>query len=147
TGIRPTKPCRWGRIGVDHGGSGGGGRAVGGCRGVGVPVGVLFLFMLGGGPAAPPQLPTRMGPPRGGPVHPRPGLPAGRGVCCLWPQAIFLDGLVSWGNALWIWAIGGAFLVAFGGFAYLVGSFLIGLFSKVPEDSSESESFIDAGRR
>ena len=61
---------------------------------------------------------------------------AGWGLCCLWPQATFLGGPVSWGSVLWIWAIGGAFLVAFGGFAYLVGSFLIGLFSKVPEDDA-----------
>src|SRR3954454_19711407 len=60
----------------------------------------------------------------------------GWGLCCLWPQATFLAGPVSWGNALWIWAIGGAFLVAFGGFAYLVSSFLIGLFSMVPQEES-----------
>jgi hypothetical protein len=45
-------------------------------------------------------------------------------------------GLISWGNVPWLFAIGGAFLVAFGGFAYLIGSFFIGLFSKVPQDGA-----------
>ena len=37
-------------------------------------------------------------------------------------------------NVPGLFAIGGAFLVAFGCFAYLFGSFLIGLFSKVPQE-------------
>jgi hypothetical protein len=61
---------------------------------------------------------------------------AGWGICCLLPHAIFLGGPISWGNAPVLWAIGGAFLIALGGFAYLIGSFLIGLFSKVPEDDA-----------
>jgi hypothetical protein len=43
-------------------------------------------------------------------------------------------GPISWGNVPALFAIGGAFLVAFGGFAYLIGSFVIGLFCKIPQD-------------
>jgi hypothetical protein len=56
------------------------------------------------------------------------------GFCCPLPQTAFLGGRISWGHVPWVFAIGGAFLVAFGGFAYLVGSFFIGLFSKVPQE-------------
>jgi hypothetical protein len=62
------------------------------------------------------------------------------GICCLLPQATFVGGPIFWRNVPWLFAIGSAFLVAFGGFAYLVGSFLIGLFSKVPQDEGDSAS-------
>jgi hypothetical protein len=58
------------------------------------------------------------------------------GICCLLPHTTFLGGPVSWGIVPTLFAIGGVFLVAFGGFAYLIGSFLIGLFSKIPQDDA-----------
>ena len=96
----------------------------------------LSLLSLWSGLAASRMLATRSGRPLKALAIREAVLLAGWGLCCLWPQATFLAGPVSWRNALWIWAIGGAFLVAFGGFAYLVGSFLIGLFSKIPHDDA-----------
>ena len=62
------------------------------------------------------------------------------GVCCLLLLTIFGGGPVTWGVVPVLFAIGGAFLVAVGGFAYLIGSFLIGLFSKIPQDDGNSAS-------
>ena len=101
-----------------------------------MPFGLLVLLSLWSGLAASRILATRSGRPLKALAIYEAVLLAGWGLCCLWPQATFLGGPVTWGNALGIWAIAGAFLVAFGGFAYLVGSFLIGLFSKVPEDDA-----------
>jgi hypothetical protein len=98
--------------------------------------GLLVLLSLWSGLAASRVLATRSGRPLKALAIREAVLLVGWGLCCLLPQATFLGGPISWGNALWIWAIGGAFLVAFGGFAYLVGSFIIGLFSKVPEDDA-----------
>jgi hypothetical protein len=101
-----------------------------------IPFALLVLLSLCSGLAASRVLATRSGRPLKALAIREAVLLAGWGLCCLLPQATFLAGPVSWGNVLLIWAIGGAFLVALGGFAYLTGSFLIGLFSKVPEDEA-----------
>jgi hypothetical protein len=101
-----------------------------------MPLALLVLLSLWSGLAASRVLATRSGRPLKALAIREAVLLAGWGLCCLLPQATFLSGPVSWGNAIWIWAIGGAFLVAFGGFAHLTGSFLIGLFSKIPEDDA-----------
>jgi hypothetical protein len=99
-----------------------------------IPFAVIVLLSLGSGLVASRVLATRSGRPLKALAIREAVLLAGWGFCCLMPKAAFLGGPLSWGSALLIWAIGGGFLVAFGGFAYLVGSFLIGLFCKVPED-------------
>ena len=59
------------------------------------------------------------------------------GICCLLPLTTFVGGgPVDWGVVPGLFAIGDACLVALGGFAYLIGSFIIGLFSKTPEDDA-----------
>ena len=60
------------------------------------------------------------------------------GICCLLPFTIFGGGPVAWGVVPVLFDRGGGFLVALGGFAYLIGSFLIGLFSKIPQDDGNS---------
>jgi hypothetical protein len=99
-----------------------------------IPFAVLVLFSLGSGLVASRVLATRSGRPLKALAIREAVLLAGWGLCCLLPQAAFFGGPITPGNALWIWAIGSGFLVAFAGFAYLVGLFFIGLFSKVPED-------------
>jgi hypothetical protein len=99
-----------------------------------IPFALLVLLSLWSGLAASRLLATRSGRPLKALAIREAVLMASWGLCCLLPQAAFFGGPITWGNALWIWAIGGGFLVALGAFAYLVGSFLIGLFSKVPED-------------
>jgi hypothetical protein len=101
-----------------------------------MPFALLVLLSLWSGLAASRVLATRSGRPLKALAVREAVLLAGWLLCCLLPQATFLGGPVTWGNAIWIWAIGGGFLVAFGGFAYLVGSFLLGQFSKVPEDDA-----------
>jgi hypothetical protein len=56
------------------------------------------------------------------------------GVCCLLPLEKMYGGHVAWGFVPQLFAAGGAILVSLGGFAYLVGSFIIGLFSKLPQE-------------
>jgi hypothetical protein len=106
-----------------------------------VMIGVLALFSLLSGMAASCVLATAPGRSASGrslkSLATREAvLLAAWGICCLLPHTTFLGGPISWGNAPVLFAIGGAFLVAFGGFAYLIGSFFIGLFSKVPQDDA-----------
>src|SRR5262249_6464607 len=96
-----------------------------------IPFAALPLFSLGSGLAASRVLATRSGHPLKALAIREAVLLVGWAHCCLLSQAAFLGGPITWASAPLIWAIGGGFLLAFGGFAYLVGRFLIGLFSKV----------------
>jgi hypothetical protein len=98
--------------------------------------GVLALLSLLSGLAAPSVLATASGRSLKILASNEAVLLAAWGICCLLPHTTFLGGPVSWGMVPGLFAIGGVFLVAFGGFAYLIGSFLIGLFSKIPQDDA-----------
>jgi hypothetical protein len=103
-------------------------------------LGVLALFSLSSGLAASRVLARASGSPLITLAKSEAVLLVAWGICCFLPVPIFGGGPVAWGVVLVLFAIGSAFLVALGGFAYLIGSFFIGLFSKIPQDDGNSAS-------
>jgi len=99
-------------------------------------LGVFALFSLLSGLAASCVLATASGRSLKILVISEAVLLAAWGICCLLPLTTCGGGPVKWGVVPGLFAIGDACLVALGGFAYLIGSFLIGLFSKIPEDDA-----------
>jgi hypothetical protein len=108
-------------------------------------LGVLALFSLSSGLAASCVLATASGRSLKILAVSEAVLLTAWGICCLLPLTTFGGGHVAWGVVPGLFAIGGACLVGLGGFAYLIGSFIIGLFSKLPQDDAAMGQ--DGGRR
>jgi hypothetical protein len=97
-------------------------------------LGVLALFSLSSGLAASRVLAKASGRSLKILANSEAVLLAVSGICCLLLLITIGGRPVPWRVVPGVFAGGGVSLVALGGFAYLIGSFIVGLFSKVPED-------------